>query len=596
MRVAGQDGAPRRSRRPAGAVGRPLRHALFCALAITLCLAWALPAWAADVSGGHAADGVVRLMLDLAIILVIANMAGYLCRRFLNLPNVLGEVTAGIVIGPYALGGVDWPLIGALFPVLEGNLPVSPELYGIAVLASVLLLFVSGLETDVAMFIRYSFKGSVVGVGGIVFSFAFGVLCALWFGLADHWMHPTALFLGAISTATSVGITARILSEHKKMDSPEGVTILSAAVLDDVLCIIVLAIVAGITRVEQAGEPVSWWHIGWIAAKGIGLWLVMTAIGLLSARRIARFVKTVRNPGTIAYISLGLALLLAALSEMAGLAMIIGAYIAGLALAQTDLVDLIQDKLGNVYHALVPVFFCVMGMMVDVRAMQGMVLFGLVFTLFAVAAKVLGCGLAGGLTGFNWRGALRIGLGMLPRGEVALIVAGIGLASGAIPQSVFGAAIMMTLLTTLAAPMLLSRSLQGPSGLRHRDGEAPLETAPIELTFPSYDIAEFLLNQLVRAFRNEEFFVYRLPVETRTYRVRKDELAFTLVQEGNRLEVNTLAGSDDVARYMLLEELLSLQDLFEACREMNDLDTMRVAVICGPGGPPVPPEDIPATD
>lgn len=528
---------------------------------------------------GHTADPILTLMLDLAVILVVANFAGYLCRRFFHLPNVIGEVSAGILIGPYALGGIELPVIGMLFPLAEGMIPVSTELYGIAVLASILLLFMSGLETDVPMFLRYSVKGSIVGVGGIVFAFFFGIWTALAFGIADDWMDPTALFLGAISTATSVGITARILSERKKMDSPEGVTILSAAVFDDVLCIIILAVVTGITKVEHAGEGISWTQIAWIAIKGIVFWLILTSIGLLTAKRIARFVKTVKNPGTIAYISLGLAILLAGISEMLGLAMIIGAYIAGLALAQTDLVDLIQNRLHNVYHVLVPIFFCVMGMMVDVRAMQGVVLFGFVYTLIAVASKVLGCGAAGWISGFNMRGSLRIGLGMLPRGEVALIVAGIGLATGAVPREVFGAAIMMTLLTTLMAPPLFNRVLHGKPGLRKQEGTTDGAPTSIELEFPTYDIADFLLNHLVTAFRNEEFFVFRLPVDTPTYRVRKDELAFTLLQEQNRVVISIMADGGEVARYILLEELLSLQDLFEACSQIKGLDQMRIDVL-----------------
>jgi Kef-type K+ transport system membrane component KefB len=539
---------------------------------------------------GHSAgDPIVRLMLDLAVILIAANFAGYFCRRFLRLPSVLGEVSIGILIGPYALGGLEWPVIGQLFPLGEGVIPVSTELYGIAVLASIILLFMSGLETDVGMFMRYSVKGVIVGIGGILFAFFFGTACALWFSLADSWLDPGALFLGAISTATSVGITARILSERRKMDSPEGVTILAAAVVDDVLCIIILAIVTGITKVQIAGGDINWAQIGLIAAKGIGFWIVLTAIGLLSARRIAWLVKSVKNPGTIAYISLGLALMLAGISEMAGLAMIIGAYISGLAFSRTDLVDLIQNQLHNVYYALTPVFFCVMGMLVDIKAMEGMIFFGLIYTGIAVLAKVIGCGAAGWLTGFNMRGSLRIGLGMLPRGEVALIVAGTALASGAIPSQIFGAAIMMTLLTTLIAPPMLHKSLRGGSGLRATAHQQEEQTTSITLTFPSYDIAEFLLTHLVRAFRNEEFFVYRLPVEALSYRVRKDELAFTLLQDGATVEVTALSKEDDVARYILLEELLNLKDLFDACREIKGLDEMQADLFRIPEAPPPPP-------
>ncbi len=546
---------------------------------------WAMP----SAASGAAPSGtdsdihsvITLLILQLAVIIIAANVCGFLFRRYLRLPSVLGEVMAGIIIGPYALGQYALPVMGALFPVSDGLIPVSTELYGIAILASIILLFISGLETDVGMFLRYSVKGTVVGIGGIVFSFWFGAWCAVAFGLSGAWTDPSALFLGAISCATSIGITARILSEHRKIESPEGVTVLSAAVFDDVLCIILLAIVTGITKVTQAGEAVQWEQIVWIAAKGIGFWLILMVIGLISARRIARLVKTLRSPGTIAYISMGLAMLLAGISEMAGLAMIIGAYITGLALSQTDLVDVIQNQLRGVYHAFVPVFFCVMGMLVDLSVIAGALWFGTVYTILAVIAKVAGCGLAGILTRFNMRGALRIGLGMLPRGEVALIVAGIGLASGAINKELFGAAIMMTMLTTLAAPPLLHLSLAGGSGVRGAEPGDEERTRNIILEFPSFDIAEFLLHHLVRAFRDEEFFVYRLPVEETSYRIRKDELSFTLTQDGCRLDLTVLADGEDIARYIVLEELLSLKDLFEASGKIRSLDTMSAEVITG---------------
>lgn len=551
---------------------------LLMALAVLIpCTVWASEAG----HGGAMGERITHLMIQLAVILVVANVAGFLCRRYLDMPSVLGEVASGIIIGPFALGHLQLPVIGALFPNDGSLMPIAPELYGIAVLASILLLFMSGLETDVAMFLKYSVKGTIVGIGGIVFAFGLGAYSAFWFGLADEWHDPAALFLGAISTATSVGITARILSEKRKMDSPEGVTILAAAVLDDVLCIIILAMVTGIAKVELAGGDILWGDIGWIALKAFGFWVILTSVGLLTAKRIARFVKAVRSPATISHISLGIALLLAGVSEMAGLAMIIGAYITGLALSRTDLVDVLQNQLHSVYQVLVPVFFCVMGMMVDLSAMRGVILFGLVYSLLAIFAKVAGCGLAGYISRFNLRGSLRIGFGMLPRGEVALIVAGVGLASGAISSNIFGAAIMMTMITTVMAPPVLNHLLDGGRGVRGEAREAAEKTSVIALDFPSYDIAEFLLSHLVKAFRNEEFFVFRLPVDQLSYRIRKDDLSFTLTQDGPRIELTVLAEGDDIARYILLEELLTLQDLFQASSKLRGLDQMGADLITG---------------
>jgi Kef-type K+ transport system membrane component KefB len=515
------------------------------------------------------------LVLQLAMIIICARLGGFLFQRFLKLPSVLGELVSGMVIGPYALGAkIPLPGIGPLFATQTIGLPVSSELYAIATVASIVLLFLSGLETDLRTFLRYSVVGSIVGLGGLLFSFILGDLCAVWFGLAPSFMHPTALFLGTISTATSVGITARILTEKHKMSSPEGVTILAGAVIDDVLGIVVLAIVVGMAKVESSGVAMEWSHIGLIAAKALSFWLVCTALGLLLARKLTGSLKRLGSPEVIVSVSLGLAMLLAGLSEMAGLAMIIGAYIMGLSLSRTDVVQELQNRLQGVYDMLVPIFFCVMGMMVDFSAMRHALVFGLIYSVVAIFAKVLGCGIPAYLTQFNFRGSLRIGLGMLPRGEVALIVAGIGLSSHAIGQDIFGVAILMTILTTMIAPPLLVRSFRGESGLKDNVQAAEEKEETFTLEFPSMDIAEFLMQRLVRAFQREEFFVNRLHMEMEAYQVRKDNLSFTLTREDGQIGVSVPADQQYVARLMIFEELLSLSDLLEASKNMKSLDVM----------------------
>jgi len=518
-------------------------------------------------------EAMTRLVLQLALIITAARIGGYFFSR-LRLPAVLGELIAGMIIGPYALGGLIPFHHEPLFALIQGGLPLSPELYGIATVASILLLFLSGLETDLAAFLRYSAVGSLVGLGGLIAAFSLGDLCAVWFGLADSFMDPSALFLGTISTATSVGITARILTEKRKMSSPEGVSILAGAVLDDVLGIVILAIVVGMTKVVGNAGQVNWEQIGWIATKAIGFWLVATALGLLLARRITAILKKFKSPDIITALCFGLALFLAGLSEMAGLAMIIGAYITGLALSRTDLAHELQERLHGVYTLLVPVFFCTMGMLVDFSAMRGMLVFGLVYSLIAVAAKVIGCGLPAYLSKFNLRGALRIGLGMLPRGEVALIVAGIGFTAGVITPQIFGVAIMMTLFTTLLAPPLLIQAFKGGTGLRRPAKEPGRETTSIEIELPSPDIAEFLRNRFIRALRSEEFYVNRLHHAALAYQVRKDDILFMLVQENSTLRITAAEKYQRVARLMLLEELLSLSDLLDATQKMKSLQSM----------------------
>ena len=552
---------------------------MFIGNTIPLCLATVsadLPIAPAHISGDMSAL-MQNLMIQVAIILLVSRAGGAMVHRLFKLPAVLGELAAGMLIGPYALGGMNLPGVGIIFPPHHGSLiPVSPELYGMATLASLLLLFLSGLETDLTTFLRYSVVGTAVGIGGVVFSFALGDLCAVMFGLADSFMNPTALFLGTVSTATSVGITARILTEKRKTNSPEGVTILAGAVLDDVLGIIVLAIVVAMTKVTGKQDSVHWKEILLLAAKTFGIWILCTVIGIVSARRMARWMKLLESKDMIASFALGLSLLLAGLLESAGLAMIIGAYIMGLSLSRTDLVHVIEHQLRGAYNLFVPVFFCVMGMLVDFHVMtRTVVMVGVVYSILAVIAKVAGCALPAWLMNFNFRGGLRIGAGMVPRGEVALIVAGIGLSTGAIRSETFGIAIMMTVLTTLVAPPMLVHAFEGKSGLRGGETGVGTEQKPISLTFPSPDIAELLRERIVQAFQSEEFFVYALGMDPPTYQIRKDEMVFTLLQDGNTLILTSNSPDDYIARLVVLEEILNLADMVESVKKMQEKGASR---------------------
>ena len=525
---------------------------------------------------------MLRFVWQLAVIIIAARLGGYLFRRYLKLPSVLGELVMGMLIGPFALGSIPIPSFGPLFPAQTGPLPISAELYGIATLAAIVLLFLSGLETNVGTFLQYSLVGTAVGVGGAIVSFVVGDLCALYAGLAHSYLEPPALFLGTITMATSVGITARILSEKRKMDSPEGATILAGAVLDDVLGIVALAIVVGLVKVKQEhSASIEWGHILVIAFKAIGFWVICTALGFILARRFTHMLKWFKSTETIASLALGLALLLAGLSEMAGLAMIIGAYIMGLSLSRTDLVHVIQHELQGLYNSIVPIFFCVMGMFVDFHVIKGVALFGILYSLLAILAKLFGCGIPALLMNFNLKGALRVGIGMAPRGEVALIIAGIGYSSGAIKSDLFGVAIMLTALSTLVVPPLLVKLFDEESGIRESKKSKEVQLKSISLDFPSPDLASFLCNRILQAFRNEEFYVYRISPDMPTWQIRKDDMSFSITQSGDEIVLNTTEQYEHILRLIVVEELLTLTDLIESTKKIKSFQTMGTELMAG---------------
>ncbi|MEO0141577.1 MAG: cation:proton antiporter [candidate division WOR-3 bacterium] len=400
---------------------------------------------------------VVKLVFQIAVIMLVAKLAGEFTERFLKQPSVLGELVIGVIISPFLLGPyIQIPGFGPLFPVEgHGYVPVSSELYSFAQIAVILLLFMAGLETDLKLFLRYAFPAFVVGLGGVIFSFAFGQVTTVWMGFADSYMHPSALFMGAILTATSVGITARILSEMRKLNTPEGITILGAAVVDDVLGLIVLSLVIVLAEAQMGEGSVSWGHLGLVSLKAFGYWVVLLAVWIFLAKPVVWLLKKFRSEGAWAVLILAICFFFAALSEVFGLAMIVGAYAVGLAFSQTDIAEELTERLSGFYQAVVPVFFVVTGMMVNIFAFKDVLLFGTIITMLAIISKVLGCGLPAMSVGFNVMGGARIGFGMLPRGEVALIIASMGLARGIIPQSIYGVAILTTLVTTLMAPIFL---------------------------------------------------------------------------------------------------------------------------------------------
>ncbi len=414
---------------------------------------------------------VMKLVFQLAFILLVAKISGELCERFLKQPAVLGEIAAGVIIGPYALGGmISLPGLGPLFPAPDPsavtNIPVSIELWSVAQVAAVILLFLAGIETDLRAFIKYGFRASVVAAGGVVFPFLFGLFATVWMGYDSSYLGGHALFMAAIMVATSVGITARVLSDIKKLDTPEGVTILGAAVVDDILGIIVLTVVIGL--LTTGGFSLA--NVAIVGGKAIGFWLILTVGGIALSVYIARFIKWFRSPGAIIPLALFFCYFASALAESFGLAMIIGAYSIGLAFSKSEIAEELEEKLSSVYHAFVPIFFVVMGMLVDVGSIFNALWIGLVITILAIIGKVLGCGLPALSVGFNMRGAERIGFGMLPRGEVALIVAGVGLAAGIIDNTIFGVSILMTVVTTFLAPIfLVSAFKRGGSGNRSEE-------------------------------------------------------------------------------------------------------------------------------
>lgn len=424
-----------------------------------------------------------QLMIMLSVILIAAKIGGEVATRYLKIPAVLGELGAGIIISPHLLGGIDFfGVVGPVFHLVgteaevhhdDVSFPLPTSIRFVGQIAAILLLFEAGLETNRAAFMRALRPASAVAVGGVVVPFALGVLVTVWLGFGSFGSLAEInqpLFVGTILTATSIGITARVLAELRQLDSAEGLTVIAAAVIDDVLGIIMLAIVVGL----HAESELSLSSVGTIFLRAAGFWLGLMIVGSLLARYIAIFAIWFKDDGGTFAIVVALGMFCAGIAETNfGLAMIIGAYTIGLALSGTRLKEQIETPLRHAGMLLVPTFFAIIGMEVDLGKMFGSdnlaitLIFVVVLTVAAFIGKVFGAGLPALAVGFDRVGATRIGLGMLPRGEVALIVAGIGFNNNVIDDEIFGVAIIMTIITTVIAPILL------PWSFRQRSTKSP---------------------------------------------------------------------------------------------------------------------------
>ena len=423
----------------------------------------------------HSSEILTKLILQLSLILFAAKFAGEICERFIEIPPVIGELLSGLVIeilflngkellGPLFLGDKSIPGLGLLFEGIEAgaehesgiSLPVSGTLWAIGQIGAIVLLFMAGLEKNLRQFIKFAGPASLVAIGGVLLPFTFGLTSTVLFGFSDSFTDPRALFIGAVMTAISVGITVRVLGDINHLDTPEGVTIIGAAVLDDVLGMLILTIVVGLNATGTFSSS----SIAIVALKSLGFWIILTGLAIILSDRLSMFFHKFRVAGATTTLAIGLAFLGAGLAETFGLAMIIRAFSMGLALSGTKLAKNLEKSLEGLYAVLVPIFFVVIGMMVDITSMGNILLFGIVITILAAIGKILGSGGPSLFAGFNRHGAWRIGIGMMPRGEVALIMAGIGVTSGIIDQDLFGVTVMMTIITTVIAPIILTRAFR----------------------------------------------------------------------------------------------------------------------------------------
>jgi|YNPNPStandDraft_1061719.scaffolds.fasta_scaffold33592_2 Kef-type K+ transport system membrane component KefB len=384
---------------------------------------------------------VIPLLLGLAIVLVAAKVGGWLVRR-LGQPAVLGELAVGLLLGPSVLNvfGIDY--------FAHAHTPDILREFG--ELGVIFLMFAAGLEIQVGDLLSTGRAAVLVGFLGVIFPIGLGTLAGLQF----NYSLANAEFMGIVLAATSVSISARTLMELGRLRSREGLTLLSAAVVDDVLAILVLSIFLGV--VLEGGTQA--WQLIWIALRMFLFLAGAFLVGLWVLPRVVEWARRLPISEPVLSVTLASVLLFAWAAEfLGGVAAITGAFVAGVGLARSAQKTEIERGIHTLNYALfVPVFLVVIGLRADIRQLSGSDV-GLTILLCAVAivSKILGCGLGARLGGMSWRESLRVGTGMISRGEVGLIVAGIGLDAQLIRPNLFTDVVVMVIVTTLVTPPLL---------------------------------------------------------------------------------------------------------------------------------------------
>ena len=399
-------------------------------------------------------ETIIEKFLEIAIILVAAKFGAELMRR-INQPAVIGELVAGIIIGYYGLG---------LLPHFEKGDVIST----LAEIGVVLLLFEVGLETNLEEFVELGSTSIIVALIGVVAPFALGFGSIYALGLGGVNQFEVALFVGAAMTATSVGITARVFGDLGALKTKEAKTIIGAAVVDDILGLLILTVVAGL--LTSSGD-FALIDLAIISGKAIGFLIAVVVIGRKISPIVFNFLVKIPSPGTFVTGSFIFAMLLGAAAHFVGLHPIVGAFAGGVIAAESKMTHRIREEMKPLNFLLVPIFFVYIGSEVNIQTLASLV------SLLAFVGKYVS---ALGAMGKGFNTSL-IGIGMSPRGEVGLIFVAVATTtlSSIITEDIISIIIWMVIVTTVIAPILLNRILQKVP-ISERDDDERFETPVVE--------------------------------------------------------------------------------------------------------------------
>jgi len=394
------------------------------------------------VEVAESSASLIHIIISLAVLLFAAKLFAELFHR-IKMPVVLGELLAGIIVGPFALGGL---------PIFNGEplVILDETVRHIGEIAAIVILFIAGLEITPREFLRGGAASFTVGSLGVVVPFFVGYYVFLTFGLdaIESMLIATAL------TATSIAITIQVLTELGKMQTKEARLILGAAIVDDILAIAALSVVT--TMVQTGDTTPAIMDITFLILKILGLFAVLLVGSVLIIPRVLHIERLWRSEGSMEGVATAAFFGAAGLAAFVGLSPIVGSFSVGMAVASTRVIKQVEEYVSKLRIIFAPLFFAIIGAQVDLRGVNIEVLYlsGIIIAI-AVVTKLVGCGLPALIFLKNKGRAMKVGIGMVSRGEVGLIVAGVGVSSGALSADIYTTVIIMIALTTIITPIWL---------------------------------------------------------------------------------------------------------------------------------------------
>jgi Na+:H+ antiporter len=387
----------------------------------------------------------LHIVLSLGILLFAAKLLAEIFHR-IKMPIVLGELLAGIIVGPFALGGL---------PFFDGKplVVLDETVFHVGEISAIVILFIAGLEITPREFVKGGAASFTVGGIGVVVPFFVGYFVFILFGLQalESMLVATAL------TATSIAISIQVLTELGKMQSKEAKLILGAAIVDDILAIAVLSVVT--TMVQTGNTAPDIVSIIFLISKILVIFAALLAAAAFAVPRILHVEKLWKSKGSIEGITTATFFGAAGISAFVGLSPIVGAFAVGMAVASTKIIKRVEEYVDKLEIIFAPLFFAIIGAQVDLRGVNSnvLILSGVIVAV-AIGTKLVGCGIPSLIFLKDKTKSLRVGIGMISRGEVGLIVAGVGVTSGALSADIYTAVIIMVAATTVISPIWLRKS------------------------------------------------------------------------------------------------------------------------------------------